>query len=212
MTSKKKYPLCFVFVIFFFSINYAQNSVGINTASPNNNAVLELVSPNNNQGFLLPRLTTAQRTDDDFVDNLTEMENGLIVYDTDENCFFYWLNNEWIIGLGAAAKQAESINITFENISSGSNFFVEIDTNFLKSDIFSPEQIITNENGLQSVSYTTLITALLQTIKNQQTLIETQQYEIEKLELNNDRLLLIEKQVDILQKQIEILQTAIENN
>jgi len=208
MTSKKAFFFCFVFVIFFVSTNYAQNSVGINTASPNNNAVLELVSPNNNQGFLLPRLTTAQRTDDDFVDNLTEMENGLIVYDTDENCFFYWLNNEWIIGLGAAAKQTENINVTFENICSGNDFFVEIDTNL----IFSPEQIIINENGLQSVSYTTLITALLQTIKNQQTLIETQQYEIEKLELNNDRLLLIEKQVDILQKQIEILQTAIENN
>ena len=44
-----------------YSVN-GQNSMGIGTNTPNQNAVLELVSPANNQGFLVPRLTTVQRT------------------------------------------------------------------------------------------------------------------------------------------------------
>lgn len=40
---------------------HAQNSVSIGTDDINENAVLQLVSQNNNQGFLVPRSTTAQR-------------------------------------------------------------------------------------------------------------------------------------------------------
>ncbi|MBV6646322.1 MAG: hypothetical protein KI790_12780 [Cyclobacteriaceae bacterium] len=73
----------------------AQNSVGVGTETPNPNAVLELVSPGNNQGFLVPRLTTAQRTDAAFETNLTNAENGLLVFDTDENQFFFWISGSW---------------------------------------------------------------------------------------------------------------------
>lgn len=71
-------------------------SIGIGTETPNSNAVLELVSPGNNQGLLVPRLTTAQRTNTDFTSNLSNLENGLLVFDTDQNAFFFWMTDQWI--------------------------------------------------------------------------------------------------------------------
>ena len=90
-----------VAIVFVLSCSYLHaqdNSVGINTTTPNSNAVLELVSPNSNQGFLVPRLTTAQRENMD--GSFSIAENGLMVFDTDENVFYYWNNGEWRAGLG----------------------------------------------------------------------------------------------------------------
>ncbi|NQZ78370.1 MAG: hypothetical protein HRT61_20015, partial [Ekhidna sp.] len=50
--------LLFLLVDGVYSQNY---SAGINTETPNPNAVLHLVSPGSNQGILIPKLTTAQR-------------------------------------------------------------------------------------------------------------------------------------------------------
>ncbi len=89
----------FLFFVFCISLsaNYtiAQNAVGINTLTPNKNSVLELISPNHNQGLLIPKLTTAQRTDVAFIANLSATENGLMVYDSDENIFYFWKNPSW---------------------------------------------------------------------------------------------------------------------
>ncbi|MEJ0028972.1 MAG: tail fiber domain-containing protein [Bacteroidota bacterium] len=74
---------------------YAQNSVGIGVASPNKNAVLELISTGNNQGILIPKLTTAQRTATSFINGLTTKENGLMVFDSDDNKFYYWEATQW---------------------------------------------------------------------------------------------------------------------
>ena len=83
-------------VIGFFSLHtLAQNSVGIGVENPNPNAVLELVAPNNDQGFLVPRLTTAQRTANTFLFNLSSEDNGLLVYDIELNRFFFWINGNW---------------------------------------------------------------------------------------------------------------------
>ncbi len=85
--------------VLFSSFSLAQdNSVGINTTSPNSNAVLELVSPNSNQGFLVPRVTTVQRENMD--NSFSIAENGLMVFDTDENLFYYWKDGVWNAGLG----------------------------------------------------------------------------------------------------------------
>lgn len=73
---------------------YAQNSVGIGTSSPNSHAVLELVSTDNNQGFLTARLTTAQRTT--MANSLSSADNGLLVYDTGDSKFYYWQTSQWL--------------------------------------------------------------------------------------------------------------------
>ncbi len=79
----------FFSILFFWCIALvAQNNVGIGTANPNASAILELSSTD--KGFLTPRVTTAQRI------AITAPIQGLLVYDTDVACFFYydgsWLN------------------------------------------------------------------------------------------------------------------------
>ena len=67
-----------------FGLNaaYAQNNVGIGTNTPNPNAVLEMQSTN--QGVLVPRMTTVQRN------AIAAPTEGLLVYDIDVNCFFFY--------------------------------------------------------------------------------------------------------------------------
>ena len=72
-----------------------QNSVGIGTETPNPRAVLHIVSPGNNQGLLVPVMTTDERTRAAFVTTLSASENGLLVYDSEENTFYHWVNNGW---------------------------------------------------------------------------------------------------------------------
>ena len=73
----------------------ANSQVGINTDLPNSRAVLDLHSPTNDQGLLVPRLSTSQRTAQAFTSRLTEAENGLLVFDTDERLFYYWMDLGW---------------------------------------------------------------------------------------------------------------------
>ncbi len=79
----KALTLAFTFgvILPFFS----QNNVGIGTNTPAPDAVLELKS--NNQGVLVPRLTTAQRT------GISNPSIGLLVYDTDLECFYFYKGN-----------------------------------------------------------------------------------------------------------------------
>lgn len=68
----------------------AQENVGIGTATPNANAILDLTSTE--MGFLTPRMTTLQRVAI-FPSGLTD--EGLLVYDTDFDQFFYWDGALW---------------------------------------------------------------------------------------------------------------------
>jgi len=71
-------------IAFIFGLNaaYAQNNVGIGTTTPNPNAILEMQSTS--QGVLVPRMTTVQRN------AIAAPTEGLLVYDTDVNCFFFY--------------------------------------------------------------------------------------------------------------------------
>lgn len=77
----------------FGASGFAQ--VGIGTEQPNSRAVLDLRSPSHNQGFLAPRLSTSQRTAPAFTATLTTEENGLLVFDTDDRVFYYWMFPQW---------------------------------------------------------------------------------------------------------------------
>lgn len=84
----------------------AQTVIGMGTENPNPNAVLELVSENKAQGFLVPRFTTQQRNTVGFTSKLSEKDNGLLIFDTDEGAFFYWFNGAWKKGTGENHQQA----------------------------------------------------------------------------------------------------------
>ncbi|MEQ8678224.1 MAG: DUF2345 domain-containing protein [Cyclobacteriaceae bacterium] len=110
---KQLYPALILILISCYSA-LGQSSVGINTSTPNTNAVLELVSPTNNQGFLIPRLTTAQRQ----AMSLDITDRGMMVYDINLNQFWHWDSDEWKAGLGVLDQTTASgdLNGTFPEV------------------------------------------------------------------------------------------------
>ena len=68
--------------IFFAAQLNAQNNVGIGTTTPAASALLELQA--SDKGLLVPRMTTIQRT------AIAAPATGLLVFDTDAGCFFYY--------------------------------------------------------------------------------------------------------------------------
>jgi hypothetical protein len=79
-----RYITLFVFTLVLFPrlTLIAQNNVGIGTQTPSSDAVLELFATN--KGFLTPRVTSIERA------SIPAASNGLLVFDTDVNKFFYW--------------------------------------------------------------------------------------------------------------------------
>ncbi len=82
----KKLFTLFSFSFLFITV-YAQN-VGIGTNSPDSSAQLDITSIS--KGLLIPRMATRQRT------AITTPANGLIVFDTDFNEFFYASGSQWL--------------------------------------------------------------------------------------------------------------------
>ena len=83
-----KKTLLFLSLLFWGSTTVAQ--VGIGTVTPSNNSILDLTATN--KGFLLPRMTTAQRTamtPDPVIDK------GMQVVDTTTNSIWYWDGTTW---------------------------------------------------------------------------------------------------------------------
>jgi hypothetical protein len=96
--------------------------VGIGTTTPSAHAVLELKSPDNNQGFLVPRLTTAQRTAPAFTSTLTTAEAGLLVFDTNTGKFYYWSGSAWTVIEDSTGTDSQTLSFTSPNLSiSGGN-------------------------------------------------------------------------------------------
>ena len=81
---KKLYPLITAVLISFNLVG--QSNVGIGTPTPDPTSILDLTSTS--QGFLAPRLTTAQRT------AISNPAPGLLVFDTNIGCYFYY-NGAW---------------------------------------------------------------------------------------------------------------------
>jgi uncharacterized protein (TIGR02145 family) len=80
----------YLFILFVSAGVSAQ--VGINTASPNPSAALDVTSTTNDKGFLPPRLTTAQR------DSIATPAAGLTIYNTSVNCLQWYNGTYWYDG------------------------------------------------------------------------------------------------------------------
>lgn len=72
----------------------AQDNMGIGTIAPHPDAVLELSAVD--KGLLIPRMTQAQR----LAINPAASAQGLLVYDVDDNSFWYWDGTQWIQAIG----------------------------------------------------------------------------------------------------------------
>ena len=93
-------------IVLFTTANYAQTGIG--TSSPDGSAKLDITS--NSKGLLVPRMTSAQRT------NISIPATGLIVYQTDGTAGFYYnagttVSPNWVILLNGTSPLAAS-NIT----------------------------------------------------------------------------------------------------
>jgi hypothetical protein len=123
--------ISFAAVILFAGVSistYGQNkTLGVGTATPNSNAALHVESPTNNQGVIIPRLTTAQRTG--FTAGLTVNEIGLIVFDIDLTALAIWNGTAWDIGSKVGAP------ITISNSATTGTAAVLSNTNTGNPDI-----------------------------------------------------------------------------
>lgn len=80
-----------------FSQSSEKKSVVIGSMSSRPNALLVLNPPNNDQGILLPQLTSAQRQ---AITPHSPEDDGLIVFDTNDKAFYFWKQNQWTKVLG----------------------------------------------------------------------------------------------------------------
>lgn len=119
-------------IIFFCSTNklLAQNNIGIGTITPNPKALLDLQA--NDKGFLVPRVSSSERL---AINPAGNTDAALLVYDTNDNLFYYWDGTQWI---------------GFPQTGSGSN---NIAFNF---DANTNELTITDNGGSLSVNLTSL--------------------------------------------------------
>lgn len=77
----------------WMATNAQQKTLAVGTTTPNPNAALHVESPTNNQGAIMPRLTTAQRTA--MAGILGVADAGLLLYDNDLKALFIWDGNSW---------------------------------------------------------------------------------------------------------------------
>jgi hypothetical protein len=114
----------------------AQNNVGIGTTTPNSKAVLELQAID--KGFLAPRLTTAQ------MNSISTPPNGLLVYNTTVNCFYYYnaITISWKSMCNFSAGPHDTLVLNLVQIDSLLSHYIKTDsvlsktiiTQYLKAD------------------------------------------------------------------------------
>lgn len=86
-------PAALLFSCAIGSLSAQNKTLGVGASTPNPNAALHVESPTSNQGFIMPRLTTAQRTAMSAL--LTVTDNGLMLYDTDQKTVYIWDGTIW---------------------------------------------------------------------------------------------------------------------
>ncbi len=77
--------------VFTFLICVTYSQVGIGTTSPNSSSMLDIESTD--KGVLIPRLTTVERTG---ISGLGLSEEGLTVYDSTTDSFWFWDGTQWV--------------------------------------------------------------------------------------------------------------------
>jgi hypothetical protein len=131
---------------------FSQNkTLGVGTATNNPNAALHVESPTNNQGFIMPRLSSAQRN----AIPLATPDAGLMVYDNVINKPYFWDGASWQPSAGLAfpfAATDGSAASSFSITNTGSGFA----STFMNSGTGSAAQF-TNSNVASTSSTLTAL-------------------------------------------------------
>jgi hypothetical protein len=105
----------------------AQNNVGIGTTTPNPKAILDLQATD--KGLLTPRMTTAQ------MNAIVAPPSGLLIYNTDDNCFNYYNNgtNAWksMCTTTGIANSGDTVIINLLKADSIFANYIKIDSAFI---------------------------------------------------------------------------------
>ncbi len=111
----KKTILLLVLSLGMIINGFAQVAINETGAEADSSAILDLSSTN--KGFLVPRITTAQRN------AISTDQSALMVYDTDTESFWFWDNSQtsWI---EIKAGSALDINSLADGSSDGSSIFL----------------------------------------------------------------------------------------
>lgn len=112
-----------LFILFFLlSLSASaqeKQSVVIGSLTDRPNALLIVNPPNNDQGVLLPQLTTTQRM---ALKPNSPTENGLMVYDKEENAYYYWSEGSWArIGTGKHRTYLSVDPLHFQELKRGAD-------------------------------------------------------------------------------------------
>ena len=110
----KKLTLLTLMLLATLALN-AQVAINTDGSTADPSAMLEVKS--DTAGMLIPRMTKAQRN------AITSPATGLLVFDTESHCFYYYNGSDWV-KVGTAAASALSLNDLSDAIYDGSSLFV----------------------------------------------------------------------------------------
>ncbi|XMO85764.1 cell wall anchor protein [Algibacter sp. AS12] len=115
----------FIFIITIQTTASAQ--VGIGTTDPHESSALDITS--DSQGFLAPRMITADRI------AISNPAEGLLVFDTEEDAFFYFDSSVWVKLEGSVTrdnyKLVKSEADLADELAAGGGLEYLLDENFL---------------------------------------------------------------------------------
>ena len=80
--------ICLSFITFTLSLEAQNISINTNGDAPDESALLDIQSTD--KGLLIPRMTSTQRGD------ILNAANGLLVFDTDSQSFWFYDQTEWV--------------------------------------------------------------------------------------------------------------------
>lgn len=115
----------FVLIVSFPTNIFCQ--VGIGNTNPDASSILDITSTT--QGVLTPRMTTAQRV------LISSPAEGLLVFDTDEDAFYYYDSSSWVELSGHVErdnyKLVKSVTDLADELTAGGGSTYLLNTNYL---------------------------------------------------------------------------------
>ena len=121
-----------IFTIQLSNVSNAQIAINEDGSSPDASAMLEVSS--SSKGILIPRLTEAER------DEIANPVQGLLIYNTDDDCFNYYTGTAWYKDCGrtltADATTLEAQNIGGTDNEKGQSISIDTEGNIVISGSF----------------------------------------------------------------------------